>query len=846
MKKDLYQEQINIEKNIRDTTVDRFEKLTNQNIKQNLESHNAYGLVLMKRAIEPMAKAIRHKIKISEKGTAGVKASCVARLKLFNPEELAYLVTRTIVNCLSDKTMKYNATAIHIGTEAENDFMIRTFKEENPRFFKYELNDTKDTNSRGRRFGQIKAAYKRWLKKNNNSWNTWVTKGKDDPNSKEHFGSAMIVMFMEATGIVEKRVVWHNKTYSESYLIPTKKVTEFIADSLDFVQMIKPMYQPMVVKPLAWTDSMAGGYLSVDIPDLPFMKTDAKNLNKLRSVSHNLEKAFTATNHLQNTAWKINEFVLDTFTKLKDLDLAIAGLPPFEELPEPISPLRKGQKADTLTPSEEEEFKKWKKDKKEHIEQEIKYRSKRVLCAKIEQTAKDFKDYEEIFFPKNLDFRGRIYDAPLHINPEGNSLAKGLLKFSHGEPIAKEEYIIELAVHGANCYGEDKLGFTGRYEWVLENQERILEVAEDPIGNLWWAKEADCPWTFLAFCEEWHGVAHNNYDHITHIAVQKDATCSGLQHFSGALKDEIGAEEVNLTGSDKPADIYQTVADKTIEKVKADLNDSDKAEMAQRWLDYEITRKTCKRATMTRVYGSTQYSSRKFVTEYINETDLKRLENDPNYVSLFKDKEVEFKASLYLASHIWESINETVLAAPKAMNWLQTCAQILAKENLPVEWTTLDGLPIKQEYPCYRRKRIKTVMNDTLIYLTKREPKKTDDDRVKLNSRKQANGISPNWVHGNDACHLRMTVNLAHSEGVKNFSFIHDSFGTLATQVGKLAWCLRETFIQLYQNHDTLDLFRQDLQSTLDKHGIDAELPPVPQMGNLDLSKVHESDYFFN
>ena len=101
---------------------------------------------------------------------------------------------------------------------------------------------------------------------------------------------------------------------------------------------------------------------------------------------------------------------------------------------------------------------------------------------------------------------------------------------------------------------------------MLENQERILEVAEDPIGNLWWAKEADCPWTFLAFCEEWHGVAHNNYDHITHIAVQKDATCSGLQHFSAALKDEIGAEEVNLTSSDKPADIYQTVADKTIER----------------------------------------------------------------------------------------------------------------------------------------------------------------------------------------------------------------------------------------------------------------------------------------
>ena len=60
-----------------------------------------------------------------------------------------------------------------------------------------------------------------------------------------------------------------------------------------------------------------------------------------------------------------------------------------------------------------------------------------------------------------------------------------------------------------------------------------------------------------------------------------------------------------------------------------------------------------------------------------------------------------------------------------------------------------------------RARQVDCKLGDNIIYLRIREEVKN-----KLDSRRQANGISPNWVHANDGCHLRMSVNLAAYNGV--------------------------------------------------------------------------------
>ena len=380
-----------------------------------------------------------------------------------------------------------------------------------------------------------------------------------------------------------------------------------------------------------------------------------------------------------------------------------------------------------------------------------------------------------------------------------------------------------------------------RVDWVVENQDRILQAGTSPMDDLWWAKEADDPWSFLAFCEEWVGYNNNGYDHVSYIPIAKDGACNGLQHLSAALLDEVGGKQVNLTPSDRPADIYQTVINRTIEKVKLDLNSDDlvlgkhvTAELAAGWLEYGMTRKTAKRCTMTRVYGSTLFSARAFIQEYLTETDLKRREEDTGYVSPLHER--EFEASVYLAQHVWSSINETVIAAKTAMDWLQDCAKELAKQNLPIVWTTLDGLPVMQSYPDMAKRRLKTKFGDKLVYLTVQEANKN-----KLDRRRQGAGVSPNHTHANDSCHLRMTVNLAADNGVTHFAMIHDSFGCHASDIEMLGACTRETFLWMYHENNPLQSFKDECEASLG-----TTLPPLPAKGTLDITQVLQSEFFFS
>ena len=110
-----------------------------------------------------------------------------------------------------------------------------------------------------------------------------------------------------------------------------------------------------------------------------------------------------------------------------------------------------------------------------------------------------------------------------------------------------------------------------------------------------------------------------------------------------------------------------------------------------------MTRKTAKRCTMTRVYGSTLFSARSFVQEYITETTERRKQENREYISPLKG--VEFEAAVYLARYVWDAINETVIAAKDGMDYLQICASQLAQQNLPIIWSTLDGFPVMQNYP---------------------------------------------------------------------------------------------------------------------------------------------------
>lgn len=822
MTNDLYLTQEALEKESRALTVQRFEAQLTEKKQKEEESATYYGAPLMKRAIEPMVNAIEARIAEAESGRAGPRMAAIPTLKLFDPKVVAFFTAKTVIDKLTSRTNKLQSVAVQIGKNLEDELRYQKFQELHPGLFHRMMTKLDTTRSRKRQM--LVTAYNRHC----DTWQAWPEQ------LRLHLGMLLIDLFQQVTGFIEIVDKKEDRNKTSKIVVPSADVLAFIEKNHDAAQMLNPVYLPMVVPPADWDSPRGGGYLTIHTKQLTLVKTKNRNyLEELEGMPEQMAPVYEAINHIQRTPWRVNHFVLAAFQIIHDRGLSVAGLPMGEDLPVPPSPLASDQKSDELTEEQKEKFKAWKQAATAVYEENIRIKSKRLMTSKIRAIAEKFSVYDCIYFPHTMDFRGRIYPAPMYLNPQGNSLAKGLLEFADGKPLGSNEAACELAIHGANCYGYDKASMQERVDWVVERQDKICRVASDPLGDLWWAKEADDPWSFLAFCKEWAGFCENGYDHVSYIPIAKDGSCSGLQHFSAALRDPVGGAAVNLIPADRPADIYQTVINKTIEKVRADLTQNEFKDMAQAWLNYGMTRKTAKRTTMTRVYGSTLYSARSFVQEYIMETDAKRRQEDPNYVSDLHG--IEFEASIYLAKHVWASINETVIAAKDGMDWLQECARVLAAENLPIVWTTIDGFPVMQNYPDMAKRRVKTKFGDQLVYLTVQEAIKD-----KLDRRRQGNGISPNWVHANDGCHLRMTVNLAAANGVTHFAMIHDSFGCHAADVEMLGACLRETFVELYVDNDPLQRFKEEGEALVGK-----ELPALPPKADLDVTQVRDSEFFF-
>ena len=72
---------------------------------------------------------------------------------------------------------------------------------------------------------------------------------------------------------------------------------------------------------------------------------------------------------------------------------------------------------------------------------------------------------------------------------------------------------------------------------------------------------------------------------------------------------------------------------------------------------------------------------------------------------------------------------------------------------------------------------------------------------------------------------------------------VHDSYGVHATNVQKLSKCLREVFVDAFQE-DLLEKFRDEISALLSPRNR-AKIPPLPTKGKLILEQVLESKYFF-
>lgn len=840
---ELAEEQLKLEALAKDMALTDMERKVKDARDKGLESVTPAGSALLKAALVDTEAAIEQALADWRAGKSSNRAASYKYMAMVDADRLAYLTARVAIDGMSSGN-SLASVASGLGTRIEDEVRFQKFAEEAPGYWHVLSKSVNQKNNyHFKRTVAVNSMNKKGI-----AWESWPNR------DKVILGTKLLELFATATGLIEFKAAVQRGVKKDSIkVIPTEKAVEWIEKRNASAAIMAPLSLPMVIPPKPWEGPFNGGYWFGLNRHLKLVKTRNKGyLQELKDWQ--MPAVYKALNALQETRWQINPFVLDTVQTLWETQPDNPLLPRRDPLPEPTRPYRdviKGEDGKPI-PGEEELMAQWKEWKlAKHIVEEtnVTMLGSRMSFGRLLWVANRFRDREAIWFRYTLDFRGRVY-ADGFLNPQGDDLNRGLLRFSEAVEVGTEQAACYLAIHGANTWANkdadgvatDKLALQDRIRWAEDNTDWIIRCAEDPLTHREWmeADGGDKAWTFLAWCKEWAGYQREGLAWKTQLPISFDATCSGLQNMAAMMRDEVSGCAVNLMPMDKPADIYGIVAEKVNGWLMEDA--AKGVDYAKQWLHFGVDRKVCKRPTMTLSYGAKEYG---FKAQIMEDTLL------PAYAKA-KDKHGNvdrekfpfddngWQAALYLAKLIWRATGETVIAARSVMDWLQQAARLLARRGLPITWVSPIGFPVLQDYRDREPMRIETKLMGKIVAL------RLTFEGAKLDKAAQSNGVAPNWVHTHDASLLMETVNLCIDHGgVKDFHMIHDSFGVHAPHCDLLLESVKEAFVQMYTREDVLDIFRQSVLEQLSDED-KPELPELPKRGNLDLTKVRESEFFFS
>ncbi|MCC5780563.1 hypothetical protein H7H48_15990 [Nitratireductor sp. B36] len=780
---------------------------------------------LLQEWVIPVSEEINRWVREASK-KRGVRPIALPRLKELDADTAAVVALKSILRMLGIEKRYILSIAVEIGTWCEHEARCKMWEEWLPK-------DWKATQAHYRKRGSNSAHIRRsqisLFNKHIRDELGWIGWTEEE---RQRVGLELINCVIQATGrfTITTDPSWEPKKgkggvyMKRPYVLePDPELARWLVSAMDDELVHAPVYLPTLIPPLDWEGPREGGYFT------PFVKTPFL----IRFKAHNEDQrqwaleefegldmpgVYAAINAVQSTPWRINKRVLDVAREVWLKDLAIAGLPRQGE--EFVEPRPEGVVKGTP------EYAEWAKRAGEARTRNAKRVSRFIAYRRAFQVAERFKDEPEFYFPHMLDFRGRMYPIPSDLSPQGEDLHRGLLTFARGKPVTKED-AGWLAVHLANCFGVDKVSFSERIDWVVAREAMWRSIADDPLGDRRWLgdKDDDDHWQRLAAVFEWVRWLDEGEGMISSLPIRVDGTCNGIQHLSAMVLDEEGGASVNLVPGEKPRDIYQEVADILTLALKAKTSDPT----AIQWLrvfEGNAPRSFTKRPVMILPYGGTRHAYFGYIMEWLKK-------NDPNGEQI--PKEDRAKATTWIVPYVWEAVEGVVVRAREVMDWLQKCAIEASKQGLPLWWRTPAGFYVRHFYGKSEADRVRTRLDGQSVYL------QTWKITSALSTEDQARGIAPNFVHSMDASALMTCVNFAKANGVECITTIHDAYGTVAADMYVLEACLRQAFIETYEE-PVLENFRLSCFAVA---GSGAKLPKAPAPGSLDLGQIHNSSYFF-
>ena len=444
---------------------------------------------------------------------------------------------------------------------------------------------------------------------------------------------------------------------------------------------------------------------------------------------------------------------------------------------------------------------------------------------------------EEFYTAADMDYRGRIYFVESFLNFQGSDLARGLLMFSNKKKIdanglkwlkihtassfnqsypiddlptwCEENYADHLRAEGLDNISVDKMTLRDRANWCDNNRMLIVETAER--GTI---HDCEKPVNFLAAAMELTN-RWANPDYESGLPIPVDGSNNGWQHLGAISKDTQTGKLVGLVPVGIQNDFYVQTAKRLIEITK----DPERLDILQSMPMKAIRKGISKRGSMTRAYSA---GAQKIAENMYQDC------KSAGYTTKYGITETHCKG---FARDLVKAIADVCPGPLHTMKFLQNIAQAKLEEGYNyLRWITPSGFPVV--YENYHRddvkfaNRIKGIKNAQgkvkhVIRLASPSP-----DR-----RGFMCGISPNFVHSQDAAHMQMVID----QFSEDFGAVHDSFSTHASDVEELLTITKNVFISMYDHEN----YFEDI---IDRLGATAE---QPEIGQLEVSKITESDYFF-
>ncbi|KAM0253351.1 hypothetical protein ACHAQJ_007302 [Trichoderma viride] len=650
---------------------------------------------------------------------------------------------------------------------------------------------------------------------------------------KAQVGSILLQMLIEsakinvvAEGSTSKELIsQYQPAFNHQTLLRKGKKVGALFFNTHLIEQLKrePMgdfiakHLPMVVEPKPWASFIEGGFLDSRTSFVRVKPGDVEQ--KLYSTAAikrgDMEQVFKGLDVLGKTAWVINKDTLNVMMEAWNTGEEIANIPPlsphFEVPPEPDS------SADPLV------RKTWIRAVKTIENERSGLHSQRCFMNLQLEIARAFRN-QTIYFPHNVDYRGRAYPMPTYLNHMGADHARAILKFAKGKELGARG-LRWLKIHLANVYGLDKASFDEREAFADENVANIIDSATNPLGGgRWWLKGED-PWQCLSACFELKAALElpDPTKFVSNLPVHQDGTCNGLQHYAALGGDTWGAKQVNLEPGDRPADVYTAVANLVKEAIAKDVEEENPFAEA---LDGKITRKVVKQTVMTNVYGVTFAGAKKQICKQV----------DALYPNLGKECGIpNILLSTYIAKQIFQALATMFRGAHDIQYWLGDIGGRVCRALTPAQlqqivdsygegeqgtsrsgkskaktvsgkkiefddliqqfrssvvWTTPLKMPVVQPYRKTTAREIKTCMQAVIYPLS--------DQTDPVNRRKQLQGFPPNFIHSLDASHMLLSALECDARGL-DFAAVHDSFWTHAGDLDVMNEVLREAFIRIHE-----------------------------------------------